>query len=191
MFTTSGISFAGKSVLLSVILPGMLLVTRVEAASSTPKNTTKTAVAKHAIQTKQTTKRQDKKRRKSGEKKSLAGTNLSLFSPARQRHPLTKQSLKSLSLGSFTLRAYTWPARSKKPLSRTATGTIPSSERTVAVDPRVIPFGTKIYIEGVGERVAEDSGAKIKGRQLDVFLPTVEHCKNFGVQTRDVKIMLD
>jgi 3D (Asp-Asp-Asp) domain-containing protein len=167
----------------------MFFMTRVEAASSTPKNAAKTTIASHAAQTKQTTLRRSKNQRKTGERKSLSGTNL--LSPAGQRTFSNKQSLKALPLGSFTLRAYTRHTRPNKSTNKTATGSIPASGRTVAVDPRVIPFGTKIYIEGLGERIAEDSGASIKGRRLDIFLPTVEHCQNFGVQTRDVKIMLE
>jgi 3D (Asp-Asp-Asp) domain-containing protein len=52
-------------------------------------------------------------------------------------------------------------------------------------------MSTIIYVEKLDERIAEDSSASIKGRRLDVFLPTVKHCQNFGVQTRDVKIMLE
>ena len=189
MFTTSGISFAGKSVLLSVVLLGPIFTARVEAASTATKNSTEPTVAKHPAQNKRVTIRQGRKQRKTGEKQSLWATNLP-SSVGQQLFP-HKQPRKSLSLGSFTLRAYTQRPRLNKSPNKTAMGTIPSSERTVAVDPRIIPFGTKIYIEGLGERIAEDTGASIKGRQLDVFLPTVEHCRNFGVQTRDVKLMLE
>jgi 3D (Asp-Asp-Asp) domain-containing protein len=94
-------------------------------------------------------------------------------------------------LGSFTLRAYTHFPSPEKALSRTSTGTIPEPGRTIAVDPRVIPLGAKIYIEGLGERIAEDSGAKIKGKQIDVFLPSRDHCRRFGVQSRDVMVMIE
>lgn len=189
MFTTSGISFAGKSVLLSVVLLGPIYTAQVEAASTVAKNSTKPIVTKHTAQAKRAAMRQSKKQRKTGETQPLSTTNLP--APAGQQTVSNKQSRKSLSLGSFTLRAYTQYARSHKLPNKTAMGTIPSSERTVAVDPRIIPFGTKLYIEGLGERIAEDTGASIKGRQLDVFLPTVEHCRHFGVQTREVKLMLE
>jgi 3D (Asp-Asp-Asp) domain-containing protein len=190
MFTTSGISFAGKSVLLSVVLLGPIFMERVEAASTVTKTPTKPIVTKHAAQTKRATIRQSKKQRNTGERRSSSVTNNSP-SLAKHRTASNKQSLKTLPLGSFTLRAYTRYARPNKKPNKTATGAVPVSGRTVAVDPRIIPLGAKIYIEGLGERVAEDSGASIKGRQLDVFLPTFEHCRNFGVQTRDVKIMLE
>lgn len=51
----------------------------------------------------------------------------------------------------------------------TATGTYPTEGRTIAVDPRVIPYGTPVWIEGLGWRVAEDTGGAIKGDRIDVM----------------------
>jgi len=84
------------------------------------------------------------------------------------------------------MRAYTRYAASS---GRTASGTRPHHERTVAVDPRVIPLGTVIEIEGLGRRVAEDTGSRVKGKKLDVFLPSVQACMQFGVRSRKVYIV--
>lgn len=63
--------------------------------------------------------------------------------------------------------------------SRTATGTWPKVG-TVAVDPRVIPLGTRIYVEGYGFGVAEDVGSAIKGERIDVFLETESEVRRWG-----------
>ena len=98
-----------------------------------------------------------------------------------RRRPTSRRAL-----GHFRMTAYTEYRQSS---GRTASGTRPSHERTVAVDPRVIPLGTKIEIEGVGVRIAEDTGRLIKGRKLDVFLPSVQACTRFGVRSRKVYII--
>ncbi|MGL4655063.1 MAG: 3D domain-containing protein [Sarcina sp.] len=76
--------------------------------------------------------------------------------------------------------------------SVTATGTRPKRNpnglSTVAVDPRVIPLGSKLYIEGYGYAVAEDTGGAIKGNIVDVFLNSAEECRNWG--RRNVKVTI-
>ena len=105
--------------------------------------------------------------------------------PPQWRRPL---NVRRHTLGHFRMTAYTRYAQSS---GRTASGTQPSHERTVAVDPRVIPLGTKLEIEGVGIRIAEDTGRRIKGKQLDVFLPSVQACTRFGVRSRKVYVIDD
>ena len=47
-------------------------------------------------------------------------------------------------------------------------------------DPRVLPMGTKVYIEGVGERIVEDTGSAIKGHKIDVFIEDLDQALEFG-----------
>ncbi len=54
---------------------------------------------------------------------------------------------------------------------------------TLAVDPRIIPFDSFVYIPGVGWRVAEDVGGAIKGYRLDVLMETTKDAMKFGRQT--------
>ena len=69
--------------------------------------------------------------------------------------------------------AYTWTGY------RTATGTWPS-RGTVAVDPEVIPLGTKLYVEGYGPAVAADTGGDIKGQRVDLYMDSYEEAIQFG-----------
>src|SRR3990167_2612231 len=62
---------------------------------------------------------------------------------------------------------------------KTAMGTI-ARIGIVAVDPQVIPLGTKVYIKGFGWFKAEDVGGKIKGNKIDIFLGNYEKAKKFG-----------
>ncbi|MBF0515981.1 MAG: 3D domain-containing protein [Nitrospirae bacterium] len=68
----------------------------------------------------------------------------------------------------------------------TKSGTSPNRLRTVAVDPSVIPIGSLVYIEGIGWRVAEDTGSRVKGKIIDVFVESVEEAREFGRQKKTV-----
>ena len=68
----------------------------------------------------------------------------------------------------------------------TKSGTVATAKRTIAVDPRVIPLGTTVYIDGV-EYVAEDTGRSIKGKRIDIYFNSHEEAVNFGVQQMEVK----
>ena len=64
----------------------------------------------------------------------------------------------------------------------TATG-IPVGPGIVAVDPTVIPLGTRMTIPGYGEGVAADTGGAIKGARIDVWVPTEAEASAWGVRT--------
>lgn len=62
----------------------------------------------------------------------------------------------------------------------TASGTHTTANRTIAVDPKVIPLGSKVRIEGYGTYIAEDTGGVVKGKIVDIYIPGYENCINFG-----------
>ncbi|MDD2359618.1 MAG: ubiquitin-like domain-containing protein [Syntrophaceticus schinkii] len=59
----------------------------------------------------------------------------------------------------------------------------------IAVDPRVIPLGTRLYVDGYGYGRALDVGGAIKGNRIDVFLPSEAECRRWGVRTVKVYIL--
>ncbi|WP_234123429.1 G5 and 3D domain-containing protein [Clostridium hydrogenum] len=59
---------------------------------------------------------------------------------------------------------------------------------SVAVDPRVIPLGTRLYIPGYGYGIAEDTGGAIKGNRVDLFFSSESDCYNWGV--KDIKVYI-
>jgi 3D (Asp-Asp-Asp) domain-containing protein len=59
---------------------------------------------------------------------------------------------------------------------------------TVAVDKRVIPLGTKLYIEGYGYAEATDIGGAIKGNRIDLCFETYREAEMFG--RRKVKVYI-
>lgn len=69
--------------------------------------------------------------------------------------------------------------------NRTASGTVPTTNRTIAVDTSVIPFGTKVVINGQ-VYVAEDRGGAIKGKRIDMFFYTHKEALRWGRRTMEV-----
>lgn len=63
---------------------------------------------------------------------------------------------------------------------RTALGIKPKSGVTIAVDPRLIPLGSKVFIQGFGWRLAQDTGGAIKGRRIDIFMSSRRLADTFG-----------
>lgn len=59
----------------------------------------------------------------------------------------------------------------------------------VAVDPAVIPLGTKLYIPGYGNAIADDIGGAIKGNRIDLAMDTLDEAFQFGVRSVDVVIL--
>jgi len=69
----------------------------------------------------------------------------------------------------------------------TATG-IPVGWGVVAVDPSVIPLGTRMTIPGYGEGIAADTGSAVRGRVIDVWMPTREQALAWGRRTITITI---
>lgn len=61
--------------------------------------------------------------------------------------------------------------------------------KVIAVDPTVIPLGSKVYVEGYGYATAEDIGGAIKGNRIDVFIPTQSEALQWGRKQVKVTIL--
>ena len=73
--------------------------------------------------------------------------------------------------------------------SITSTGTKPKWG-TIAVDPSIIPYGTKVYIPQFDKIfIAEDCGSAIKGNKIDIYMNDEESVKNWGRKTIDICII--
>lgn len=90
--------------------------------------------------------------------------------------------------GSRTVTATAYTSTDPGCGTKTSTGTT-VRWGTVAVDPRYIPYGTKMFIVSndgyiiYGEAVAEDCGGAIKKNKIDLYMPSHSQCINFGRRT--------
>ncbi|WP_066173899.1 peptidoglycan-binding protein [Bacillus marinisedimentorum] len=63
------------------------------------------------------------------------------------------------------------------------------NQKVVAVDPDVIPLGSKVYVEGYGTAIAGDTGGAIQGNRIDVFIPNKDDAMAFGRKTVNVTVL--
>ena len=63
------------------------------------------------------------------------------------------------------------------------------NQKVIAVDPSVIPLGSRVWVEGYGEAIAGDIGGAIKGYIIDVFLEDKEDALKWGRKTVTIKIL--
>ena len=60
--------------------------------------------------------------------------------------------------------------------------------KLIAVDPSVIPLGSRVWVEGYGEAIAGDTGGAIKGHKIDVLMPSGADARGWGRKT--VKLVI-
>ncbi|MBT2575288.1 LysM peptidoglycan-binding domain-containing protein [Bacillus sp. ISL-51] len=125
--------------------------------------------------------------------------------PVQKQQP--KQEAKAVQTEQQPVQSNTDNQESKKQLTMTATaysandGGISGVTATgvdlnknpdakvIAVDPKVIPLGSKVYVEGYGVATAADTGGAIKGNKIDVFVAKKSDANNWGVRTVNVKVL--
>ncbi|TMU87437.1 hypothetical protein FGG79_04730 [Bacillus sp. BHET2] len=89
----------------------------------------------------------------------------------------------------ITATAYTAHCEGCIGITKTGVDLIENPDaRVIAVDPTIIPLGSKVYIEGYGYARAEDTGGAIKGKRIDIYMEKEEDALEYGV--RDVKVKI-
>jgi 3D (Asp-Asp-Asp) domain-containing protein len=94
-------------------------------------------------------------------------------------------------LGKFSLSWYSPKELGKEKASqlRTSTGTTPKEGRTIAVDPKLIPYGSIVYIQDYGYFIAEDCGGAIKQNRIDIFTSSHSYAIQQGKKVASVWIL--
>jgi 3D (Asp-Asp-Asp) domain-containing protein len=75
------------------------------------------------------------------------------------------------------------------PGPRTKAGTLPVPGFTIAADPRVLPLGSIVLIEGLGERQVHDVGSGVVGRHVDVYVGDCGSARRWGRRLRRVTML--
>ena len=130
---------------------------------------------------------QEAKRRAAAARNNVT-TASSNQSAASKSTSNTTQKSASTSAGEWrTVQATGYSTQQRGLSTHTATGIdLRVNPRVIAVDPRVIPLGSLVEVQGLGVYIAGDTGGAIKGNIIDIHYPTVGQALNWG--RRNVKI---
>jgi 3D (Asp-Asp-Asp) domain-containing protein len=75
----------------------------------------------------------------------------------------------------------------------TASGELTKAGRTIAADPAILPLGSRVLVTGAGrysgQYVVADTGFKVQGRRLDIFIPNHKVARRFGVKRVHVQVL--
>jgi 3D (Asp-Asp-Asp) domain-containing protein len=131
------------------------------------------------------------------EKQTKTVVHTASVKPAAQAPKESEPAVKAASTSKpsskeITVKATAYTASCEGCSGTTATGInlkANPNEKVIAVDPAVIPLGSKVYVEGYGNAIAGDTGGAIKGNRIDVFIPAEQDAINFGVKQLKVTIL--
>lgn len=100
------------------------------------------------------------------------------------------QEFPNRKLGRFSLTWYS-PKELGRPEEKlkTSTGLSPKEGRTIAVDPKVIPYGSIVYIQDYGYFIAEDCGGAIKENRIDIYTRSHEYAMQQGKKVANVWVL--
>ena len=65
---------------------------------------------------------------------------------------------------------------------------VPVRKGVVAVDPKLIPLGTRLHVPGYGPGLAADVGTAIKGRIIDLWMPSTAAARKWGRRTVTITV---
>ena len=116
----------------------------------------------------------------------------------------TKRSLTSIALAMLLIAPFAQARQRHRVKNATFTATayaqhgvtnsgIKTQNGVVAADPQVLPLGTVIHVQNAGEYsgtyVVADTGTRIRGRRIDIFIPSRLRCRLFGKRKVQVTVL--
>ncbi|PLT32946.1 3D domain-containing protein [Bacillus sp. V5-8f] len=119
-----------------------------------------------------------------------SGTAAKTASPVKTTAVKTAAA-SSASYKTMTVKATAYTASCKGCSGITATGINLKKNpnaKVISVDPKVIPLGSKVYVPGYGMAVAGDTGGAMRGKKIDLFIPSKSKAQLWGNRTVTIKV---
>ncbi|MBT2757255.1 LysM peptidoglycan-binding domain-containing protein [Mesobacillus foraminis] len=126
------------------------------------------------------------------QKLKVSGTKVTASKPKAKAKTTTTSKTKNKVVKTLTVNASAFTANCKGCSGITYTGINLKKNpnaKVISVDPKVIPLGSKVYVEGYGYAVAADKGSAIKGKRIDVFMNSYNKAIQWGRRTVKVQIL--
>lgn len=120
------------------------------------------------------------------------GTKVYAPAPSTSKNTSTKTYSNASSSKELYVTATAYTAECRGCSGTTATGVnlkANPNAKVIAVDPSIIPLGTKVWVEGYGYAVAADTGGAIKGNKIDLYMSSENQANKFGRRTVKIKVL--
>lgn len=178
--------------------PAAVLSSNLNSSVGTVLTTDQITTAEQALAKAKAEAEAEAKAKAEAEAAQKAAYNNLLTAPVSARTVAYSSSLKATdaikqnarSMGQFKLTFYCPCATCNGAVGvPTASGTSLVEGRTIAVDSSVIPLGSRVYIEGYGLFIAEDTGSAIKNNKIDVLVSSHSRAYQLGVQYANVYVL--
>ncbi|MFC7060368.1 LysM peptidoglycan-binding domain-containing protein [Halobacillus seohaensis] len=126
------------------------------------------------------------------EEKAAAEEAASAEQTSTSENSSSKQSTSNDVIKEINVEATAYTANCNGCSGVTATGIDLNknpNQKVIAVDPNVIPLGSKVYVEGYGTAIAGDTGGAINGNKIDLYMQSRGDALNFGRQSVNVQVL--
>ena len=122
--------------------------------------------------------------------RKLNDIELAAIKPSNSAEAAVKEEIKVKEQITVAATAYTAECQGCSGTTKTGINLLENpDEKVIAVDPNIIPLGSKVYVEGYGYAVAGDIGGGINGHEIDVFLSEQQDAVDWGRQQVKVAIV--
>lgn len=125
-------------------------------------------------------------------KEAAAEENTEATKTKKANKSQSKASTETVEGKKISVTATAYTAKCKGCSGVTATGVDLNKDpnaKVIAVDPNVIPLGSKVYVEGYGHAIAADTGGAIKGNKIDIHVPSKSEANSWGMRTVEVTVL--
>lgn len=162
----------------AVLTIALIASTHTVSTANTPSSVTLCEQSEGAIQGSVTSENRQTDRKQTSPKRDLLENRQKRYNLTHQNPQVDMSRAKEMTVKSHAYCINGMTSRG-----------VTTRRGVIAVDPRVIPYGSKIYVPNYGWGTALDTGGSIKGNTIDLWMPTRSQCMQWGTRTIKIKVI--